>query len=145
MHTLPSKLRVTLISIAIASLPFKSFALNQQGIKEIIHPFHEGLAAVYLDHKWGYVDKAGKMIIAPQFEEASDFQNGLAAVKIGKEAYYIDRAGKNALAKSFKEAEGFNGNSAIVTLSSGKFALINTNGEVISEPREDSSMVQQYV
>jgi hypothetical protein len=35
--------------------------------------FSEGLAAVKLDDKWGYIDKTGKMVIAAQFEAALSF------------------------------------------------------------------------
>ncbi|WP_162824820.1 WG repeat-containing protein, partial [Escherichia coli] len=48
--------------------------------------FHEGLAAVLTGSaddaagRWGYLDKRGRMAIAPSFREAKSFQNGLAAV-----------------------------------------------------------------
>ena len=33
-------------------------------------------------YKWGYIDKAGTMVIEPQFDRAGSFSEGLAAVKI---------------------------------------------------------------
>lgn len=31
---------------------------------------------------WGYIDKTGKMVIEPQYDEGKSFSEGLAAVKI---------------------------------------------------------------
>src|SRR5712692_7147714 len=51
--------------------------------------FSEDLAGVRIgdeeNGKWGYIDKTGKMIISPQFDQAWGFQEGLAAVKIHSE------------------------------------------------------------
>jgi hypothetical protein len=57
--------------------------------------FGEGLAAVKMggkyNHKWGFIDKNGKVIIEPQFDavpryngsnERTSFNNGLSPVKI---------------------------------------------------------------
>lgn len=43
--------------------------------------FHDGLLAVKIENKWGYMDKTGKIVIPPQFDEAYDFQEGFATVK----------------------------------------------------------------
>lgn len=49
-------------------------------------PFKEGLAAVRpLDGKWGYIDKSGKMVIPPRYDETWGFEGGLAAVSIRPE------------------------------------------------------------
>lgn len=55
--------------------------------------FSEGLAAVKIDKKWGYINKKGKIVIAPQFDEAYDFSEGLAVVIISKKFGYINRDG----------------------------------------------------
>ncbi|MBW4679932.1 MAG: WG repeat-containing protein [Microcoleus vaginatus WJT46-NPBG5] len=47
--------------------------------------FSEGLAAVEIQRKWGYIDKTGKMIIQPQYEAAGAFSEGLARVNVGGE------------------------------------------------------------
>ena len=51
--------------------------------------FAEGLAAVQVDEKWGYVDKTGELIIPPQFEMVWNFSEGLARVKVGRKWGYI--------------------------------------------------------
>ncbi len=45
--------------------------------------FSEGLAAVQLEYKWGYIDKEGKFVIKPEFFDAGDFSEGLAMVQPG--------------------------------------------------------------
>ena len=56
--------------------------------------FSEGLAAVQEGRKEGYINKKGKWVIEPQFNEAGDFSEGLASVKKGKKYIFIDKSGK---------------------------------------------------
>ncbi len=44
-----------------------------------------------ISDKWGYIDKSGKQVIKPQFEEVEDFRSGLAIVKIDGKTVYIDK------------------------------------------------------
>jgi hypothetical protein len=44
------------------------------------HGFSEGLAAVEVNGKWGFIDRTGVLRIKPIFSEALAFQNGLAIV-----------------------------------------------------------------
>lgn len=50
----------------------------------------DGYAAVCVDGKWGFVDKDGKQMIKPQFNEAHSFSNGLAAVRFTNGWGYVD-------------------------------------------------------
>ena len=36
-----------------------------------------------INNKWGYIDKTGKTVIKPQFDEAYPFENGIATVYLG--------------------------------------------------------------
>ncbi len=54
-----------------------------------VKPFSEGLAAVKMDSKWGYVNSYGQWQIFPQFDFAGYFHEGLAVVIIDKKAGYI--------------------------------------------------------
>jgi hypothetical protein len=72
------------------------------------HNFSEGLASIQIINKWGYIDKTGKIVIEPQFEEAYPFEGGAATVYLGRceinertpksqkpcKLGYIDRTGK---------------------------------------------------
>jgi hypothetical protein len=47
-----------------------------------------------IDGEWGYMDKAGRVSVGPQFDDASDFRGGLAAVTVNKMAGYINKSGE---------------------------------------------------
>ena len=52
------------------------------------------LFSVREDGKFGYIDKTGKLVIPPMYDEAYDFNEGLAKVEIGGKAGFIDTTGK---------------------------------------------------
>lgn len=56
------------------------------------HAFHEGLAAVEINGKWGFIDTTGKIVIEPKYYLVNDFSEGLASVslKIAEKGYMID-------------------------------------------------------
>lgn len=62
-------------------------------------PPQPGSGAVLMDTEtapgsWGYVDRAGRLVIPPQFANAGEFSgNGLAPVQIGTMWGFIDRTG----------------------------------------------------
>ncbi|PPJ62334.1 WG repeat-containing protein [Cuspidothrix issatschenkoi] len=68
--------------------------------------FHEGLASVNIDDKWGYIDKTGKIVIPLQFNKVGNFHEGLAGVEIDYKWGYIDKTGKIVVPPEFEtEAE----------------------------------------
>lgn len=66
-------------------------------------------AAVLFDTLWGYIDREGTIVIAPQFSEANNFLNGFAVVAKGNclegECVYgmIDQTGKVILPLLYEE------------------------------------------
>ncbi len=60
--------------------------------------------------KLGYIDKAGKVVVEPQFDRAENFSEGLAAVRVGGRrgtCGYIDKTGKFAINPQFDDARAF--------------------------------------
>ena len=55
--------------------------------------FSEGLAAVALKGKWGYIDKTGKEVIPIKYDDVNDFKNGAAAVRLKGKRGTIDKQG----------------------------------------------------
>lgn len=58
--------------------------------------------------KVGFIDKTGKIVITPQFDNALNdegrtFSEGLAAVKVGDKWGYIDKSGKFVIPPKFKQ------------------------------------------
>jgi hypothetical protein len=61
--------------------------------------FREGLAGVEsYDHRWGFIDRNGKEVIAPRFSSVRLFRNGLSMIQTGSlftelQTGYIDKEG----------------------------------------------------
>lgn len=77
--------------------------------------FHDGLAAICKDGKWGYMDKVGKIVIPPSYSSARDFHEGLAAVSKDGRYGYIDKDGNVILQFRYLEALDFIDGYANVT------------------------------
>lgn len=80
-----------------------------------------------------YIDKEGKIVINPQFSEATVFRNGLALVRSsGNEPKwgFITEDGKFSISATYKEATVFNDDLAWVVSENSAPTAINTKGEV---------------
>ena len=69
--------------------------------------FSKILARVKQNNKYGYIDKTGKIVIQPQFDEANAFYEGLASVEKNKKWGYIDKTGKIVIQPQFDLAGNF--------------------------------------
>ncbi|HNW94143.1 MAG TPA: WG repeat-containing protein [bacterium] len=104
--------------------------------------FHEGLMAVKIDGRWGFVDVDGKLVIAAQYDAVSDFSGGFAAVTtqeavlgIGGGKYgYIDKQGKLAINAQFDRAWAFSDGLARVQLGA-KYGYIDATGNYAINPQ----------
>lgn len=101
--------------------------------------FSEGLAAVEIDDKYGFTDKNGKMVIAPQFERASSFSGGLAQIskknELQQDVYgFIDKDGKMAIEPQFMNASSFVEGMCAVENESSQMGYINKKGDYVVEP-----------
>src|SRR5581483_5631646 len=54
--------------------------------------------------KYGYINRAGEVVVKPSFDRADEFSEGLAYVAVGDRYGYIDEAGKLVIKPQFKEA-----------------------------------------
>lgn len=104
---------------------------------ECQQPYQEGLAAVLTGSAdddagaWGYLDKQGRMAIAPAYTDAESFQNGLAAVSQGERWGYIDRQGRWAIEPRYARATGFNAEGTALVEDDGRDVLIDRQGKVV--------------
>ena len=71
---------------------------------ELALPFSEGLAAVRINGRFGYIDARGDVVIAPAFDLAGEFHAGLAEIRIGGDTGMIDRTGKIVVPPMFGRA-----------------------------------------
>lgn len=68
----------------------------------------ETYAAVQVGGKWGFINKAGEMVIEPQYEDARSFSNGFAAVKYDDMWGFIDEKGNPVIEAQFEGVKDFN-------------------------------------
>jgi hypothetical protein len=109
--------------------------INQQGqlvIKprfELVTNFSEGLAAVYEDRYWNYIDTSGKVVIATTASgKVRPFSEGLAAVLFDNRYGYIDKKGEVVIEPQFEKAFDFSEGLARVKLN-GQWAFIDKQGK----------------
>jgi hypothetical protein len=104
--------------------------------------FTEGLAGVAFAAKatdsdeeklkWGFIDKTGKMIIKPQFDEQYGFSEGMGRVVVNGFWGVIDRTGKFVIEPQFKSILYFSEGFASVTLANDQRVFIDHSGQIAS-------------
>jgi WG repeat protein/DnaJ-like protein len=76
-----------------------------------------GLKPIHFGGVWGYVNKDGKLVIEPRFDDAYPFQEGLALVSDHGRYGYIDATGNYAVYPEFSCGRGYSEGMAAVILS----------------------------
>lgn len=79
------------INFRIYNLNTQNFLPNEYSNVE---KFSEGMAAVQIDGKYGYINEKGEMVIPAIYEYANVFKMGEANVKKGSKYFYIDKTGQ---------------------------------------------------
>lgn len=75
----------------------------------------EGLLAVKRDGKYGFAERNGELVIAPQFQRAFYFSEGLASVMVDGKWGYINKKGTMVIAPQFHRCNEFAEGLALVT------------------------------
>jgi hypothetical protein len=91
------------------------------------------LMPVKMGKEFQYVDAEGKIVINPQFSEATIFRNGLALVKTSGDKPqwgFIGEDGKFAIIANYKSATVFSEDMAWVVSENAAPSCINTKGEL---------------
>lgn len=100
--------------------------------------FSNNLAIAQKEFSYGYINKQGKFVIEPVYDEARDFSNGLAAVKKDGKWGFIDTDGNVKVQFQFtNEPKPFSDNRAFVQGTNLKWGVIDTEGKIIIEPMYD--------
>ena len=117
---------------------FVSLALiSLTGCKEDTSTQSEEEAAYLADYespenKWGFIDKAGKLVIAAEFDDVGPFSEGLAAVNQNGKWGYIDRTGQVVIPINYKSAWAFHEGFARVLPFDGPDHFITKHGTILS-------------
>src|SRR6516164_9094189 len=65
------------------------------------------LHVVAVTGRYRFIDHSGRMVIPPQFEQATEFAEDLAAVQLNGRWGYIDSKGRLGIAPQFDLADPF--------------------------------------
>lgn len=96
---------------------------------------NEGLFWIREDGKYGYIDRTGKVVIKPQFENTMGFNEGLAATRLNGKYGYIDAKGNWAIKPQFDFTYKFSDSLAMVRV--GKlYAWIDKKGKQVIAPQD---------
>lgn len=105
--------------------------------------FHEGLAAVRIGEKWGYINPEGRLVIPPSYNKAASFADGRARVeqqvgpfetKIG----FIDKNNAVVIPLEHSDVSHFSQNRAVVK-AQGKYGFIDEKGAYAIRPQFDQA------
>lgn len=91
--------------------PDPQFKLN---LFDEIEAFSEGIAAVRIGEKWGYINKQGKLIGRIEYDSVLPFSEGSAVVKLRNKYGFIDSNGNRITDIRFDDAVSFSENMAVV-------------------------------
>ena len=111
--------------------------------------FSEGLAAVRIDWKWGYINKSGQMVIEPKYdfgklisdsalygETTSDFIDGLALVSLNGRWGFINKEGEEVVPCKYNEAWCFSEGLAAVRMGY-EWGFVDKTGREVVPPTYD--------
>ncbi len=105
--------------------------MNTAGIRyalrgDVRDRFSDGLAAVYKDDKYGFINKKGKVVIEPAYAFFEDFSEGLALV--GEDGAHW---GRYAIRPKYASAAGFSEGLAVVQKKDGTWYVIDKTGKIV--------------
>lgn len=137
----PARLRVGLFLIVAAGLAAGYWWVNRPPAASDAD--NSGLYPISLNGKVGFMDRAGKTVIPPQFDEARDFSEGRAAVRLGAKYGFIVTTGAMTITPQWDDVRDFRQRRAAVKICCGpwsnqsagdRYGIIDENGKYIGVP-----------
>ncbi len=99
--------------------------------------FFDGLAAVNVDKKWGFLNTKGRFAIQPKYTDIKSFSEGFASVKLDDKIFFIDKIGKEYYIKTKEQVlslSKFTNGLASFKTKDGKHGFIDKEGTIIIQP-----------
>lgn len=107
------------------------------GAYDQARPFAQDMAAVERAGKWGFVDRAGTLVIPCRYDEVLDFSGGTAAVRRDDLWGYVDTAGNLLATPAYAGARSFAGGYAVAQYVNGSYLYL----DAACSPLTDGSFV----
>jgi hypothetical protein len=105
----------------------KSKTKEKSSSYDVQGPFCCGLARVKKDHKWGYIDTTGNIVIPIKYQEVENFSENLARVRQGRKWGLYDNTGKEIIKPTFDYIGPFVNGKAKVLIEAEEYYM-NTEG-----------------
>src|SRR5207253_1409178 len=87
--------------------------------------------------RFGYINRAGKVVIEPRFEAINYFSDGLAEFKLGGKWGYVNEKDEIVIAETFEQTSLFSEGLAAVR-SGSKWGFIDKTAQTVIPMRFDS-------
>lgn len=97
-------------------------------MQEAQEEIRAAMSAMRAPAQIAFVDKSGKAVIEPQFDNAHEFKAGLCAVRKNKKWGFIDKSGATVIPFDYDWADDFY--QITSSSGSGKIAAVEKNGKV---------------
>lgn len=94
----------------------------------------EPLFIIRVEGKSGFIDRTGKIIIKPIFENVQEFEDDRAPAQIEKKWGFIDRSGKFIIEPVFDEIRWSFSEGLTPVLIGSKWGYIDESGKIVIEP-----------
>ena len=114
-------------------VPMKASAA---GINIVSSSFHDGLAVIEENGKYGYICTDGTIAIQPQWEDARAFNEGLAAIKVKGKYGFIDKTGTIVVKPKWDAVSDYQNGFAAVK-KRNKWGFVDTAGNIVSKTKWD--------
>ena len=99
--------------------------------------FSEGLAAVSVKEKWGFIAPSGVMLIAARFDDAREFSEGLAAIRVGQLWGFINKQGQIVVEPAYSKVSSFS--EGLAKVNGG---YIDKTGRIVLKGLDGTDFVQ---
>jgi hypothetical protein len=100
--------------------------------------FSEGLAAVQIGGRWGYIDRRGRITIQPEYESANRFSDGIAWVERDGRYLALDKNGQVLFTSKFDAVDDFAHGLAEVRLRNAmgtwEIGYVDRTGKLVWKP-----------
>ena len=115
----------------------KSFNTNELSVINLWHvskavgDYHEGLASIKKNSKWGFIDKEDKEIISHKYDTVYSFQEGKIGVCLYNKWGVIDKEGKEIIPCLYDNVQIYN--NIIVVRDRMKVILLTKEGTLLTQ------------